>query len=117
MRFLKLVITGELIAKYIPIMKIKGAGNSNNVRNYIAIDNNPSDGTNYYRLKQTDFDGNYSYSEIKMVVYDAERPVLIYPNPAGDELSVQIFSQDLLLVLIQSQFMMLTVALLLSKVQ
>tara|TARA_B100000809_G_scaffold252302_1_gene286876 strand:+ start:191 stop:2320 length:2130 start_codon:yes stop_codon:yes gene_type:complete len=41
-----------------------GAGNSNHLIQYNFIDNASISGINYYRLKQTDFDGDYSYSDI-----------------------------------------------------
>ena len=44
--------------------KIDGAGNSNITLNYSVEDNNPYNGISYYRLKQTDFDGKFSYSKI-----------------------------------------------------
>ncbi|RLD59051.1 MAG: hypothetical protein DRJ01_11810, partial [Bacteroidetes bacterium] len=50
-----------------PIEKVEGAGNSNNILNYEVTDINPFSGTSYYRLKQTDFDGKYSYSYIVSV--------------------------------------------------
>lgn len=43
---------------------IEGAGNSNTLLHYQFTDNAPLEGVNYYRLKQTDFDGVYSYSSI-----------------------------------------------------
>jgi hypothetical protein len=45
------------------IGKIKGTGNSNATTNYNFTHRNPSNGTNYYRLKQVDFDGNSTLSE------------------------------------------------------
>lgn len=39
-----------------------GAGNSNSILNYSTTDDSPLNGISYYRLKQTDFDGNYKYS-------------------------------------------------------
>ncbi len=46
---------------------IKGQGNSNSNIRYSYTDNNPFFGISYYRLKQTDFDGKYTYSPIKKV--------------------------------------------------
>lgn len=46
------------------ILTVDGEGNSSKLLNYYAIDKDPFDGISYYRLKQTDFDGKYSYSEI-----------------------------------------------------
>ena len=43
----------------------KGAGNSNSILNYTAYDYFPTIGiTEYYRLKQTDYDGKYAYSDV-----------------------------------------------------
>ncbi len=46
------------------IKTVSGAGNSNSQINYSATDNNPLSELSYYRLKQTDFNGDYSYSKI-----------------------------------------------------
>ena len=44
---------------------INGAGNSNALINYTTYDYSPSIGVaDYYRLKQTDYDGKYTYSDI-----------------------------------------------------
>ncbi len=45
----------------------QGAGNSNTILNYKADDKNPFEGIGYYRLKQVDFDGQYTYSDLKSV--------------------------------------------------
>ncbi|MFH0894002.1 MAG: T9SS type A sorting domain-containing protein [Bacteroidota bacterium] len=43
---------------------VEGAGNSNSLISYSAIDRSPSNGmTDYYRLRQTDFDGVYTLTE------------------------------------------------------
>ncbi|MBL0342000.1 MAG: T9SS type A sorting domain-containing protein [Bacteroidetes bacterium] len=47
-----------------PIASLKGAGNSTSSHSYTIIDVQPLDGINYYRLKQTDTDGAFTYSEI-----------------------------------------------------
>lgn len=49
------------------VLNVKGAGNSNTELHYSAEDVRPLPGISYYRLKQTDFDGKYSYSELAAV--------------------------------------------------
>src|ERR1019366_8743728 len=65
---------------------LKGAGNSTWVINYTLVDNHPSDGVSYYRLKQTDYDGHTSYSELKMVSFEKNTDFSfnIFPNPTDD---------------------------------
>ena len=46
------------------VSNIDGAGNSSNVINYQYVDRTFEHIINYYRLKQTDFDGKYDYSDI-----------------------------------------------------
>ncbi|MFM7016671.1 MAG: LamG-like jellyroll fold domain-containing protein [Bacteroidota bacterium] len=53
-----------------PIGIVDGAGNSNSILNYSFSDFNPIQGINYYRLRQTDFDGHTTWSEIKSVNMD-----------------------------------------------
>jgi len=49
---------------YEDIGEVYGAGNSNNLIHYNFIDNTPNSGINYYRIKQTDFNGDYSFSDV-----------------------------------------------------
>ncbi|MNY52006.1 hypothetical protein D3C86_1876450 [compost metagenome] len=47
-------------------------------------------GNNFYRLKQTDFDGNYVYSPVRMVGFaQTESTIRILPNPVRSELWIQ----------------------------
>lgn len=64
---------------------IRGAGNSTQELNYQTTDLYPMKGLSYYRLRQTDFDGNYSYSPLDRVMNNRslQPEVLIYPNPAS----------------------------------
>lgn len=50
----------------------------------------------YYRLRPTDFDGTFTYSETRSLVFDIEKGVKtrIFPNPTSDFLSVQTSSAD-----------------------
>ncbi len=68
---------------------VKGAGNSNKTISYNYLDGNISDFPNnyiYYRLKQTDFNGKFSYSKIEMVKLLGDEQnnfqlISVYPNP------------------------------------
>jgi hypothetical protein len=67
--------------------KIPGAGNSQNLKDYHFIDQEPGDGLNYYRLKQVDFDGHFEYSEVRSVRFDfVGEQISVYPNPLDGEL-------------------------------
>ncbi len=54
------------------IGKISGAGTTSISHNYSFVDYEPLDGISYYRIKQTDFNGEYSYSSIKCINRIAE---------------------------------------------
>ncbi|MBX2922043.1 MAG: hypothetical protein KF746_07615 [Chitinophagaceae bacterium] len=58
-------------------------GNSTAKLNYAARDVHPYNGNNYYRLKQTDIDGKYSYSKVIVVYFSSLPQVTVYPNPAA----------------------------------
>jgi hypothetical protein len=60
------------------ISKVKGAGNSNTILNYQVKDYSPLSGTNYYRLKQVDFDGSYTYSDIKALNFEKNLSPTVY---------------------------------------
>ena len=49
---------------FVEVLSQQAAGNSSVTNFYRDIDENPLSGVSYYRLKQTDFNGNFSYSEI-----------------------------------------------------
>ncbi len=64
------------------IARIEGAGNSTETRSYSYLDRAAFPGVNYYRLKQTDFDGAFSYSNIiALRTTESKGLFTIYPNP------------------------------------
>lgn len=68
------------------INETNGAGTTTQRTNYSAIDERPLQGISYYRLKQTDFDGKYSFSNIASVfVHDFEKQLLKVVNVLGQE--------------------------------
>jgi hypothetical protein len=70
--------------------KVQGAGNSNEVLYYSAIDNTPFEGTFYYQLKQTDYDGKCSFSKIVSVSFNKPFGINIYPNPFSSSINILI---------------------------
>jgi Secretion system C-terminal sorting domain len=70
------------------IGEIKGAGNSTEEKHYEFTDENPLPGINYYRIKQTDFDGQYSYSEIRSVRHAGKENVAISPRNTDGRLDI-----------------------------
>jgi len=70
------------------INNLKGAGNSLEAITYSIIDNTPLSGTSYYRLKQTDFDGQFSYSDLRIMQIEGLLSFSIYPNPASQKLVI-----------------------------
>jgi hypothetical protein len=71
------------------LAQIKGAGNSSVEQHYAYTDRSPLGGTNYYRLKQTDFDGKTSNSNVVSVKFDDKAATLVlYPNPVSNDLVV-----------------------------
>jgi len=62
----------------------KGAGNSDVLLNYSYTDNTPANGTNYYRIKQVDYNGNFTYSEIRSGDISRGYGILsMYPQPVN----------------------------------
>lgn len=66
------------------ISKVKGAGNSIFSLEYTYLDKPLKYGTIYYRLKQTDYNGDFEYFDMITVYNEIETndPVL-YPNPSN----------------------------------
>jgi hypothetical protein len=63
---------------------INGFGTSNSTKDYTFTDNNLNQGLYYYRLKQIDNDGNYSYSNTVSLNINSQLAFALeqnYPNP------------------------------------
>lgn len=74
--------------QWVSLAKIDGAGNTNSTSSYTWIDNNPSIGTSYYRIKQTDFDGQTDYSSIESFILEGSE-IKLYPNPATNVINIK----------------------------
>ncbi len=70
---------------------IGGHGTTLESKQYNYIDFNSSDGLNYYRLKQIDFNGKYEYSMVVGVDFQKNEffsEAFVFPNPASSELNI-----------------------------
>ena len=77
--------------KFEGIGKVNAKGNSSVVSHYHFTDAFPLNGINYYRLRQEDKDGKFSYSAIRSVTFDIIKgDISIYPNPAKDKIAITI---------------------------
>jgi Secretion system C-terminal sorting domain len=71
--------------KFNALSTIKGAGTKTTESSYEWIDKNPLVGISYYRLKQTDFDGRFTYSDVRVIENTSTSSRFsIYPNPIAD---------------------------------
>lgn len=77
------------------LFNVEGAGNTSSVSNYKAFDQSPANGYNYYRLKQTDFDGTQKWSGVRMVSFKKKSQISVFPNPvAGNTININSSSDE-----------------------
>jgi hypothetical protein len=90
-------------ANWNTISYITAAGNSNNMNNYSYTDKSVGSRTVYYRVKQVDRDGKYSYTSVRSIKADASnvdikvasaqnRLVLQFPQEIKSGVSVRLVS-------------------------
>ena len=85
---------------FLPVDKVNGAGNSSSIQSYIFTDKDIVPGMKYfYRLRQVDYDERITYSRIIMIQTGTIRlqdyEVLLYPNPAIDNVVLRIETNPL----------------------
>jgi hypothetical protein len=101
------------------VLETPGAGNSNTVRTYKAVDESPAMGVSYYRLKQTDFNGDFTYSEWVVVNFTGTEEISLESvfadratgnvfircnNPENQNVNVQIFDSGGRIIHSSNQF-------------
>lgn len=68
---------------------VNGSGNSNLTINYSDVDLFPFAGLSYYRLKQTDFNGDYTYSDLVSINIEPDYNVTLFPNPTKGNVTLK----------------------------
>jgi hypothetical protein len=94
------------------LIDVDGAGNSNSILHYYTVDENPLPGLSYYRLKQVDYDGAFTYSEIRSVFFgddsgsgilnswvdDMKNLNILFQSGSDDNILVTIYNSEGVLV-------------------
>ncbi|MCP4439955.1 MAG: T9SS type A sorting domain-containing protein [Aureispira sp.] len=69
---------------------VDGAGTTTDIQNYDLLDENNYSGTSYYRLKQVDNDGTFTYSQIRAVDgIENVGNITVFPNPTETFLNIR----------------------------
>ncbi|MBX2846059.1 MAG: T9SS type A sorting domain-containing protein [Saprospiraceae bacterium] len=69
---------------------VAGTGNSAQGQAYSYMDIVSGEGRYFYRLKQVDFDGGFTYSELREVLVREDRRVVLVANPVRNQLQLTI---------------------------
>ncbi len=68
---------------------VAGSGTTSEVNDYaITTEASRFSGVVYFRLKQTDYNGEYSYSDVVTLAVESSNELYVYPNPAVEFVSV-----------------------------
>ena len=82
------------------IVQMHGAGTSSIYHYYETTDEHPLEGQSYYRLKQTDYDGKYTFSELRSVntngAFETNGLMVKYvaPNPFGSDFEIEFSTRE-----------------------
>jgi len=88
--------------RFSSLRRVEAAGNSNTPRNYEISDAASWYGNNYYRIKMIDMDGSFKYSKVVSVKMENKpESMIVFPNPAVNDLEIQLPSSALGTVIIQ----------------
>lgn len=80
---------------YEVVGNVDGAGNSNTVLSYQLTDSQPYTGLSYYKLRQTDFNGDFEEFAPVAVLLTSNNSITanVFPNPTTDLVSVSLNSK------------------------
>jgi hypothetical protein len=74
---------------WVTIGSLPAAGNSSSTLHYNYVHTDPVNGRNYYRIKQTDIDGRFSYSLVRMLSFTRGlQPFTILGNPVNNDVLI-----------------------------
>ncbi|MDX2284126.1 MAG: T9SS type A sorting domain-containing protein [Bacteroidia bacterium] len=75
--------------------EVPGAGTSSQPQTYTFTDANPPGGTVYYRIRQTDYDGQHSFSAVVEAAWEAPAfSMYFFPNPVADQGTLRVMADQ-----------------------
>jgi len=77
-------------ANFRAIDEVIGNGTTQEKQAYSYTHATPANGTNYYRLKQVDYDGAFEYSDIRVVEIKRAGKIVINPSAAIAEITIRL---------------------------
>jgi len=86
------------LERWTTVTEVPGAGISNTMQQYRAVDLTPLPGASYYRLEQEDADGTLTWSELAPISMGMTTRPIAWPLPADDALMVQLGTTDMVQV-------------------
>lgn len=87
---------------YLPLGTVAAVGNSSSVQTYNFVHTMPDLAkNNFYRIRQTDLDGKFAFSEIRSAKFSNGQVVAVTatPNPVRDRLQLQVQAENIRVVL------------------
>lgn len=81
--------------EFITVAVVKGNGNSTSKKSYSILDKNAPKGNLYYRIKQLDFDGNSSFSNVVSPKRSDNTTFELFPNPFTNEINLKLSSSTI----------------------
>jgi hypothetical protein len=77
---------------------IDGKGTSLELSHYEFLHEFPTDGENYYRLKQVDYDGTFEYSKIISISSSDYQEFVIFPNPTSEKIRLKGITEGKIII-------------------
>jgi Secretion system C-terminal sorting domain len=74
--------------------EVKGAGTTSQEQRYSFVDEAPVKGTNYYRLKQVNFDGSFEFSKVVTARFGRSSSISVIPTLVYDQINVNLDAQS-----------------------
>ena len=83
------------VINFSEVAKVDGTGNSSVLMTYSFVDEVKNHQTTYYRLKQVDYNGDFSYSKIVAIAPCSENlSIAVYPNPFKEDIYLKLSEEQ-----------------------